>query len=72
MSDTLIIALATLVASLVTPLLTLWVKAKLEKLHLQINSRMDEFLKSQKDLGHAEGKVEGKAEEKQEQKGRKK
>lgn len=62
MSDALIIALATLVTSIVSPLLVLWVNYKLEKIHKQINSRMDEMLVMKK--------KEGKQEEKNDQKKR--
>lgn len=67
MSDTLILGLATLVTSIVTPLLVLWVNYKLEKLHKQINSRMDEMLAMNK----RESKAEGKLEERNEQKNKK-
>lgn len=67
MSDTLILGLATLVTSIVTPLLVLWVNYKLEELHKQINSRMDEMLAMNK----RESKAEGKLEERNEQKNKK-
>jgi hypothetical protein len=40
---------------------------KIGEVHIQINSRMDQLLKTTGLLGKAEGKVEGKAEEKQAQ-----
>lgn len=62
MSDALILGLATLLTSIICTFLTLRNAVRLAVLHKQINSRMDEFLKSQKDLGHAEGKEQQRTE----------
>lgn len=71
MSDALILGLATLVTSIITPLLVLWVNHKLEKVHKQINSRMDEMLAMNKRESKAEGKLEEKAEQKAKEKNKK-
>lgn len=39
-------------------------KKSIKEIHVMINSRFDQFLKIQKELGHAEGKAEEKADEK--------
>lgn len=67
MSEAVQIAIISAVVSLVG----LWLNYKIERLHKQINSRMDEYLASVKALGLMEGKAAGKIEERKEVKERK-
>lgn len=69
-SDTVLIALI----GLVTPVLALWLKFRLDKIEKQnismerrIDGRMDELLRLARLEGNVEGKIAGKAEEKAEQ-----
>lgn len=57
-----IIELAKLLVALISPLLIYWLSRKLDGIHKQINSRMDEMLVMKKE--------EGKQEEKNDQKKR--
>lgn len=66
MSDTVIIAGIGAVVSLLSLLMTLLIKKDVGGVHKQLNSMRTEENKTNKDLGHAEGKAEGKEEEKAE------
>lgn len=76
MNDTqlFIVAILTLIAGIISPLLLLWVKARLEKqnreVHDLINSRMSQLLEVTKSDATAKGKAEGKVEERKEAKQR--
>ena len=59
MAETVIIELIKMVGQILTAVISIYVAVKLKTVHKQMNSRMDEFLKTQKALGNAEGKVEG-------------
>lgn len=62
MSEPIIISIIAGTFSMLTALGVVLLNNKLSNIHKQINSRMDEFLRAQKMLGHAEGKAEEKAE----------
>lgn len=62
MSDSVIIALIGAVVSLGSLAMTLLIKRSQNKLHKQINSRMDELLALTRKEGKAEGNKEGRIE----------
>lgn len=66
MSDGIIIAIIGGIVSIVSLGMTLVVKYNLEKVHKQVNSRMDELLSIHKAASKAEGNLEGRAEQKKE------
>lgn len=59
-----IIELAKLVVALLSPVLIYWLSRKLDGIHKQINSRMDEMLVMKKQEGKQEEKNEQKSKQK--------
>lgn len=60
MSDAVLIAIVTGSVTIIVTIATLFVNYKIERIHRQINSRMDELLKINKSASRAEGVLEGK------------
>jgi len=63
MSEAAILKIIEMVAALVTVIITGVISIKLNKLHSQINSRMDQLLAESRKSAKAVGKVEEKHEE---------
>jgi hypothetical protein len=61
--EKIIIEIIKVVGAILTPALSAYVVYKLNNMHKQYNSRMDELLKAQKKIGNAEGRAEQKQEE---------
>ena len=64
MTDLVLISIIGGGVTLVVTFSTLFVNYKIEKIHRQINSRMDELLALNRKSSKAEGNLEGRAEEK--------
>lgn len=62
MSDAIILEIIKTVGAIAAPVLLLWMNAKLNRMHKQFNSRMDEALIVKEDLGFEKGKAQEKAE----------
>lgn len=63
LSDAVIIAIIGAVVSILSLYMTLTIKSKVNEVHEQINSRMDELLKINKEASEAKGNLEGRAEQ---------
>lgn len=72
MSDALLLGIIGGGVTLVVTFSTLFVNYKIQKIHKQINSRMDELLALNKASSRAQGNLEGREEERKEQDSKKK
>lgn len=57
----------TAIAALLSVIVSLFNRKKIDQLHIQINSRMDEWIETIRSVALAKGREEGAAEERKEQ-----
>lgn len=64
MSDAILISIIASIASIISAVIGGYVAIKIAGIHKQLNSMRDQENKTNRDLGHAEGKAEEKAKKK--------